>query len=183
MADGASLVRMVTSSMSAVSWLDFQTSWACWSGESSSPNAAWMPPCALAELHDWIEPFVARATRAPDRLAETAAASPEAPLPTTSTSKGPFPDIAQSLALFQRFRQLITDLCGHLALSWLATLASRLPLWGQGYGRRNPRCDRRLQSRCSRWSFRQQLRRSRGRRPSRRPGLRASRSATRRLSQ
>src|SRR5438105_244621 len=117
MADGASLVRMVTSSMSAVSWLERQTSCACCSGESSSPNAAWMPPCALAELQDWIEPFVARATRAPDRSAETTAASPEAPLPITSTSKEPFPDIVQSLALFQRFRQLIAGLCGHLALS------------------------------------------------------------------
>ena len=46
-----------------------------------------MPPCALAELQAWIEPFVARPTRAPARSAETAAASPEAPLPTTSTSK------------------------------------------------------------------------------------------------
>ena len=46
-----------------------------------------MPPCAFAELHDWSEPFVASATRAPARSAETAAASPEAPLPTTSTSK------------------------------------------------------------------------------------------------
>ena len=46
-----------------------------------------MPPCALAELHDCSDPFVARATRAPARWAETAAASPEAPLPITSTSK------------------------------------------------------------------------------------------------
>ena len=46
-----------------------------------------MPPCAFAELQDWSEPFVATATRAPARCAETAAASPEAPLPTTSTSK------------------------------------------------------------------------------------------------
>jgi hypothetical protein len=56
----------------------------------------------LAELQDWIEPFVARATRAPDRSAETAAASPEAPLPITSTSKEPFADIVRILALFQR---------------------------------------------------------------------------------
>ncbi len=46
-----------------------------------------MPPCAFAELHAWIEPFVASPTRAPARSAETAAASPEAPLPITSTSK------------------------------------------------------------------------------------------------
>ena len=85
-ADGASPVSTSTSRMSAVSWLDAHTSCACCSGESSSPNAAWMPPCALAELHDWSEPFAATATRAPARSAETAAASPEAPLPITSTS-------------------------------------------------------------------------------------------------
>jgi hypothetical protein len=45
-----------------------------------------MPPCAFAELHAWIEPFVARPTRAPAPSAETAAASPDAPEPTTSTS-------------------------------------------------------------------------------------------------
>jgi len=45
-----------------------------------------MPPCAFAELHDWSAPFVTRPTRAPAFSAETAAASPEAPLPTTSTS-------------------------------------------------------------------------------------------------
>ena len=73
--------------MSAVSWLDFQTSSAWISGESSSPNDAWIPPCAFAELHDWSEPFVATATRAPARSADTAAARPEAPLPITSTSK------------------------------------------------------------------------------------------------
>ena len=60
---------------------------ACCSGESSAPNAAWMPPCALEELFAWSEPLVASATRAPARSAETAAASPEAPLPITSTSK------------------------------------------------------------------------------------------------
>src|SRR5438046_3286813 len=107
MAEGASEVSTSTSARSAVSCDDFQTSCACCSGESSSPNAAWMPPCALAELHDWIEPFVARATRAPLRSAETAAASPEAPLPITSTSKEPFPDIVLILALFQRFGKLI----------------------------------------------------------------------------
>src|SRR5215831_4182039 len=74
--------------MSAVSWLERQTSSACCSGESSVPNAAWIPPCAFAELHDWTEPFAATATRAPARSAETAAARPEAPLPITSTSKG-----------------------------------------------------------------------------------------------
>src|SRR5688500_3530123 len=47
-----------------------------------------MPPCALAELQEGSESLVARATRAPERSAETAAASPEAPLPITSTSKG-----------------------------------------------------------------------------------------------
>ena len=72
--------------MSAVSCELFHTSWACCSGESSSPSAAWMPPCALAELHDWSDPFVASATRAPARSADTAAARPEAPLPITSTS-------------------------------------------------------------------------------------------------
>src|SRR5438309_767602 len=116
MADGASLVRIVTSSMSAVSWLERQTSCACRSGESSSANAAWMPPCALAELHDWMEPLVASATRAPDRSAETAAASPEAPLPITSTSKERLADTDPIVALFQRFRKLISVRSGHLAL-------------------------------------------------------------------
>src|SRR5262245_20847284 len=46
-----------------------------------------MPPCALAELHDWSDPLAATATRAPARSAETAADRPDAPLPTTSTSK------------------------------------------------------------------------------------------------
>jgi hypothetical protein len=41
----------------------------------------------LAELQDWSAPFVARPTFAPLFAAETAAASPEAPLPITSTSK------------------------------------------------------------------------------------------------
>ena len=63
------------------------TSSAWISGESSSPNAAWMPPCAFAELHACSVVFVAMPTRAPARSAETAAASPAAPLPTTSTSK------------------------------------------------------------------------------------------------
>ena len=85
-APGASLVSTVTSSLFAVSCELFQTSAAWISGESSSPKAAWMPPCAFAELQDWIEPLVASATRAPACSAETAAASPEAPLPITSTS-------------------------------------------------------------------------------------------------
>jgi hypothetical protein len=42
--------------MSAVSCELFQTSAACCSGESSAPNAAWIPPWAFAELHAWIEP-------------------------------------------------------------------------------------------------------------------------------
>src|SRR5688500_18545284 len=52
-----------------------------------------MPPCAFAELHDWSEPLVARPTRAPARAADRAAASPEAPLPITSTSKRSAPPI------------------------------------------------------------------------------------------
>src|SRR3990172_11441477 len=63
------------------------TSCAWISGESSSPNAAWIPPCALAELHACTVVFVARPTRTPARSAATAAANPEAPLPITSTSK------------------------------------------------------------------------------------------------
>src|SRR5207253_3047842 len=47
-----------------------------------------MPPCAFDELFACSEPFVATATHAPARSAETAAARPEAPLPITSTSKG-----------------------------------------------------------------------------------------------
>src|SRR5262245_11288321 len=46
-----------------------------------------MPPCAFAELHACSVVFVASATRAPVCAADVAAASPEAPLPTTSTSK------------------------------------------------------------------------------------------------
>ena len=72
-----------------------------------------MPPCALEELFAWSEPLVASATRAPARSAETAAASPEAPLPITSTSKlradsltgRTIPVISESYALF-------TDLVG-----------------------------------------------------------------------
>jgi len=45
-------------------------------------------------LHAWIEPFVARTTRAPELAAETAAASPEAPLPTTSTSQEEVDDMS-----------------------------------------------------------------------------------------
>src|SRR5207247_2182307 len=83
---GASPVNTSTSLRSAVSCELFQTSSACCSGESSSPNAAWMPPCALAELQDCTASFATSPTRAPARSADTAAASPEAPLPTTSTS-------------------------------------------------------------------------------------------------
>src|SRR5205823_8299899 len=85
--EGASDVRISTSCGSAVSCEDFHTSSACCSGESSSLKAAWMPPCALAELHDCSAPLLARPTRARAAAAETAAARPEAPLPTTSTSK------------------------------------------------------------------------------------------------
>src|SRR5919198_3439907 len=87
MALGASVVRTSTSRRFAVSCELCQTSSACCSGVSSAPNAAWMPPCALAELHDCSAPFVTRPTRATPASAETAAARPEAPLPTTSTSK------------------------------------------------------------------------------------------------
>ena len=79
-------MRISTRPRSAVSWELAQTSAACCSGESSSPNAAWIPPCAFAELHDWSAPFVTTATRAPAASALTAAARPEAPEPTTSTS-------------------------------------------------------------------------------------------------
>ena len=44
------------------------TSSAWISGESSSPNAAWIPPCAFAELHACSVVFVASATRAPARV-------------------------------------------------------------------------------------------------------------------
>ena len=62
--------------MSAVSWELFQTSSAWISGESSSPNEAWMPPWAFAELHDWSEPLVATATRAPERSADDRSGEP-----------------------------------------------------------------------------------------------------------
>ena len=62
------------------------TSSACSSGESSSPNEAWIPPCAFDELFACSVVLVATATRAPARSAETAAARPAAPLPITSTS-------------------------------------------------------------------------------------------------
>ena len=75
-----------TSRRSAVSCDERMTSSAWISGESSSPNAAWMPPCAFEELFAWRVVFVATATRAPARSAETAAARPAAPLPITSTS-------------------------------------------------------------------------------------------------
>ena len=93
-----------TSSMFAVSWELRQTSSACCSGESSSPKAAWMPPWAFAELQDWSEALAASATRAPARSAETAAASPEAPLPTTSTST--LMGSPMTAALYHRFPNL-----------------------------------------------------------------------------
>ena len=99
-ADGASVVSTSTRRRSAVSCELFQTSSACCSGESSSPNAAWIPPCAFAELQDWIDPFVARATRAPAFSADTAAARPEAPLPITSTSNESASATAQSYQPF-----------------------------------------------------------------------------------
>ena len=86
-AEGASLVSTSTSLGSAVSCELRMTSSAWISGESSSPNAAWIPPCAFAELHAWSVVLVASPTAAPACAAETAAARPEAPLPTTSTSK------------------------------------------------------------------------------------------------
>src|SRR3954451_5956868 len=86
MVSGASAVRISTRRMSAVSCELFHTSSAWVSGESSSPTAAWIPPCALAELQDWRAALVATATRAPARSAATADARPDAPLPITSTS-------------------------------------------------------------------------------------------------
>ena len=96
-APGASAVSTSTSSRLAVSCEERQTSSACCSGESSGPNAAWIPPCAFEELFAWSEPLVATATRAPERSAETAAARPEAPLPITSTSNGSPPDTWRTL--------------------------------------------------------------------------------------
>src|SRR5579885_3897130 len=87
MAARASPVSTSTRPRSAVSCEDRNTSSACCSGESSSPKEAWMPPCAFDELFACREPLVARATRAPAASADKAAASPEAPLPITSTSK------------------------------------------------------------------------------------------------
>ena len=87
-AEGASEVSTSTRRVSAVSCDERITSSAWRSGESSSPSAAWIPPCALDELFAWSVVLVATATRAPARSAETAAASPEAPLPITSTSMG-----------------------------------------------------------------------------------------------
>ena len=88
-AEGASLVSVRTSAGSAVSCELRMTSSAWISGESSSPNAAWIPPWAFAELHACSVVFVASPTRTPARSADTAAARPEAPLPMTSTSKEP----------------------------------------------------------------------------------------------
>ena len=77
-----------TSPASAVSCDERITSSACSSGESSAPSAAWMPPCAFDELFACSVVLVATATLAPAPPAETAAASPAAPLPITSTSMG-----------------------------------------------------------------------------------------------
>src|SRR5260221_2284046 len=60
-----------------------------------------MPPCAFAELHACSEPFVATATVAPARSAETAAARPDAPLPITSTSKERGAPIARGFYLIR----------------------------------------------------------------------------------
>src|SRR6476619_3551614 len=57
-----------------------------------------MPPCALAELQAWSVVFVAIATRAPVLDADTAAASPAAPLPITSTSSWPLPRMGRIVA-------------------------------------------------------------------------------------
>ena len=68
MADGASLVSTSTSRGFAVSCELRITSSAWIAGESSSPNAAWIPPWALAELHACSVVFVATPTRAPGAL-------------------------------------------------------------------------------------------------------------------
>ena len=69
------------------------------SGESSSPKAAWMPPCALAELQDWSDALGRERTRAPARSAETAAASPEAPAADHEHVKG---ELAAHGAIYHR---------------------------------------------------------------------------------
>ena len=83
---------------SAVSCDEATMSDACWSGESSSPTAAWIPPWALAVLHDAFEPFVTCRTSAPERRPDQAAERPAPPAPTTSTSVVlPSSDTAQSV--------------------------------------------------------------------------------------
>src|SRR4051794_38177082 len=101
-----------------------------------------MPPWALDELFAWRLPFVARATRAPARSAETAAASPEAPLPITSTSKGTAavmeptlpnsPNATHQARLSPDRRQELLDLaCGRRSRVALVALPGRRHL---GYG-------------------------------------------------
>ena len=51
---------------------------ACRPGESSSPNAAWIPPWAFDEFEDCSDPFAATATRAPAREASHHADEPYA---------------------------------------------------------------------------------------------------------
>src|SRR4029079_6526489 len=70
---GASPVSTSTSLRSAVSCEDFHTYSAGCSGGYTSPTAAWIPPCAFAELHDCTASFATRPTRAPARSADTAA--------------------------------------------------------------------------------------------------------------
>ena len=54
---------------------------ACASGESSSANAAWMPPCAFAELFACSEPFVASATRSAGALGGNRCGEARGPAP------------------------------------------------------------------------------------------------------
>ena len=65
MAAGASPVSAATRRRSAVSCELCITSSAWTDGASSSPSAAWMPPCALAVLDDARPSLVASSTRAP----------------------------------------------------------------------------------------------------------------------
>ena len=111
--------------MSAVSCELFQMSSAWISGESSSPNEAWIPPCAFAELHDWSDPLVASATRAPARSADTPAASPDAPLPITSTSKNAAAAIRRKIPepLMRRIRSANTQ---NVAGSTSVTISSTM---------------------------------------------------------
>src|SRR5690242_15369356 len=111
------------------------TSSAWRSGESSAPNAAWMPPWAFEELLACSDPFVARPTFPPARSAATAAASPEAPLPITSTSRlrgavatgRRIPEISDSYALF-------TDRVGNAPLG--NVVQNQVPEFGCAVGQR-----------------------------------------------